>query len=133
MFLSELSSEEKKSFLSLADSLIRADGKILKSEKLFLKKLFFEMGIGRSINLTPMTIREACTTFKTKKSKVAVIMDLIALGYSDTNYSCNEADLVKDIAVHFQISLAEFLELESMALKILKLKDEVRAYMIEEN
>ncbi|MCK5687351.1 hypothetical protein KAJ27_24665 [bacterium] len=131
MFLAELSMEEKKSFLSLADILIRADGKILQSEKSFVKQLKYEMGITNVEILPTDTIENACQNFKTKRTKVSAILDLIAIGYADTQYCIEEAEIVKNISDEFKIEFEEFLELESLALKILSLKDEAQTYMEE--
>ncbi len=97
MFLNILDNDEKRAFAELAEKMIEADGLVIGREAAALAALKAEMGMtdagdgGRSVD-------ELAGVFKGRGSKVAALLELISLGYSDTSFSIGEESLVNAVA-----------------------------------
>ena len=92
--------DEKLAFAELAERMIEADGLVIGREKAALASLKAEMGTpseaigGRSVD-------ELAGTFKSWRSKVAALLELLGLGYSDTSFSIGEQSLIlRHISYH---------------------------------
>ncbi len=111
MFLNLLDSDEKRAFAELAEKMIEADGLVIGREEASLAALKAEMGItggggGRGVE-------ELAGVFHSWRSKVAALLELIGLGYSDVNYSVNEKSMVDVIARQMGLSSDELASIES--------------------
>ena len=97
MYLNLLDDDEKRAFAELAERMIEADGLVIGREAAALAALKAEMGMsdggggGRSAD-------ELAGVFKNRRSKIAALLELIALGYSDTAFSLGEESLVNTVA-----------------------------------
>ena len=97
MYLNLLDDDEKRAFAELAEKMIEADGLVIGREAAALASLKAEMGMsdegggGRSAD-------ELAGVFKSRRSKIAALLELIALGYSDTAFSVSEESLVNTVA-----------------------------------
>jgi hypothetical protein len=110
MFLNLLDADEKKAFAELAEKMIEADGLVIGREAAALAALKAEMGIsgdgeGRSVE-------DLAGVFHSWRSKVAALLELVGLGYSDVNYSVNEQSLVDEAARHMGVTRDELGEVE---------------------
>jgi uncharacterized tellurite resistance protein B-like protein len=110
VYLNLLDDDEKRAFAELAEKMIEADGLVIGREKAALAALKAEMGItetegGRSTE-------ELAGVFKGRRSKVAALLELMGLGYSDTSFSVSEESLVNTVANQMAISPDELHELE---------------------
>jgi hypothetical protein len=111
VFLNLLDSDEKKAFAELAEKMIEADGLVIGREEAALAALKAEMGIsgggdGRSVD-------ELAGVFHSWRSKVAALLELIGLGYSDVSYSVNEQSLVNELARGMGLTSGELAEVEN--------------------
>jgi len=111
VFLNLLDSDEKKAFAELAEKMIQADGLVIGREEAALAALKAEMGVsnggdGRSID-------ELAGVFHSWRSKIAALLELIGLGYSDINFSVNEQSLVDEVARHMGLSQDELEKAEA--------------------
>lgn len=111
MFLNLLDSDEKRAFAELAEKMIEADGLVIGREESALAALKAEMGIsgggdGRSVD-------ELAGVFHSWRSKVAALLELIGLGYSDVSYSVNEQSLVDEAARKMGLTADELEEIEA--------------------
>jgi hypothetical protein len=103
VFLNMLDIDEKRAFAELAEKMIEADGLVIGREAAALAALKAEMGIadagggGRSVD-------ELAGVFKGRGSKVAALLELISLGYSDTSFSIGEESLVNAVASRMAVS-----------------------------
>ena len=111
MYLNLLDDDEKRAFAELAEKMIEADGLVIGREASALAALKAEMGVsdasggGRSAD-------ELAGVFKSRRSKVAALLELIALGYSDTAFSVSEESLVNTVANQMAISPDELHDIE---------------------
>ncbi len=111
MFLNLLDSDEKRAFAELAEKMIEADGLVIDREAAAVAALKAEMGIsgtggGRSVEAL-------AGVFHSKQSKVAALLELIGLGYSDVNFSVNEKSLVDVAARQMGVTRDELASVEA--------------------
>jgi alkylhydroperoxidase family enzyme len=111
VFLNLLDSDEKRAFAELAEKMIEADGLVIGREEASLAALKAEMGItgggsGRGVE-------ELAGVFHSGRSKVAALLELIGLGYSDVNYSVNEKSMVDVVARQMGLSSDELATIEA--------------------
>jgi uncharacterized tellurite resistance protein B-like protein len=97
VYLNLLDIDERRAFAELAEKMIEADGLVIGREAAALAALKAEMGMrdeggdGRSVD-------ELAGIFKSRRSKVAALLELIGLAYSDTSFNVNEESLVNKVA-----------------------------------
>jgi len=112
VFLNMLDNDEKGAFAELAEKMIEADGLVIGREAAALAALKAEMGIadagggGRSVD-------ELAGVFKGRGPKVAALLELISLGYSDTSFSIGEESLVNAVANRMAVSPNELHDIEA--------------------
>ena len=112
MFLNMLDNDEKRAFAELAEKMIEADGLVIGREEAALAALKAEMGMadagdgGRSVD-------ELAGVFKGQGSKVAALLELIGLGYSDTSFSAGEESLVNAVAAQMAVAPDELHDIEA--------------------
>ena len=110
MYLNLLDDDEKRAFTVLAEKMIEADGLVIGREKAALAALKAEMGVtGADDGRTP---EELAGVFKSRRSKVAALLELMGLGYSDTAFSVSEESLVNTVANQMAVSPDELHEIE---------------------
>ncbi len=111
MFLNLLDNDEKRAFAELAEKMIEADGLVIGREAAALAALKAEMGVsgggdGRSVEAL-------AGVFTSWRSKVAALLELIGLGYTDVNYSVNEKSMVDVVADQMGLTKDELAEVEA--------------------
>jgi tellurite resistance protein len=105
MFLMDLKSPEKFAFLRLAHYLARTDGYFSQSEQEIIREYCIEMGID-DILFSPedFDLIHTLGQFKSKQSQRIVMMELMLLIYSDSEFNPKEHQLVTKIASFFGIN-----------------------------
>ena len=111
MYLNLLDDDEKRAFAELAEKMIEADGLVIGREASALAALKAEMGVSETGG-DGRTPQELAGVFKSRRSKVAALLELIALGYSDTAFSVSEESLVNSVANQMAISPDELQGIE---------------------
>jgi len=111
VFLNLLDGDEKKAFAELAEKMIQADGLVIGREEAALAALKAEMGISGSGD--GRNVDELAGVFHSWRSKMAALLELIGLGYSDVNFSVNEQSLVDEVARHMGLSQDELEKAEA--------------------
>lgn len=112
MFLNMLTIEEKGAFAELAEKMIQADGIEIGRETAALAALKAEMGISGSVG-DDHSLSELAEVFASKRSKIAALLELMGLGYSDTSFSVDEESLVTNVASAMGVSPEELAEVEA--------------------
>jgi uncharacterized tellurite resistance protein B-like protein len=92
-----LDDEEKRAFVLLAERVIEADGIVVGSEASALAALKAEMGVDDVVGES-LSVEELATTFKDRRSRVAAMLELLGLAYSDSNFHMSEVSLVASVA-----------------------------------
>ena len=111
MYLNLLDDDEKRAFAELAEKMIEADGLVIGHEASALAALKAEMGVSETGG-DGRTPQDLAGVFKSRRSKVAALLELIALGYSDTAFSVSEESLVNSVANQMAISPDELQGIE---------------------
>jgi len=111
VYLNLLDDDEKRAFAELAEKMIEADGLVIGREASTLAALKAEMG-AIEIGGGERTPQDLAGVFKSRRSKVAALLELIGLGYSDTAFSVSEESLVNTVANQMAISPDDLHEIE---------------------
>jgi len=112
MFLNMLTIEERSAFAELAEKMIQADGIEIGRETAALAALKAEMGITGGV-ADDRSLAELAGVFANKRSKIAALLELMGLGYSDTSYSVGEESLITSVASEMGVSPEELAEVEA--------------------
>jgi uncharacterized tellurite resistance protein B-like protein len=110
VYLNLLDDDEKRAFAELAEQMIEADGLVIGREMAALAALKAEMGVSETGG--DRSAEDLAGVFKSRRSKVAALLELMGLGYSDTSFSVSEESLVNTVANQMAISPDELHELE---------------------
>ena len=111
MYLNLLDDDEKRAFAELAEKMIEADGLVIGREASALAALKAEMGMSDAGG-GGRTAKELAGVFKSRRSKVAALLELIGLGYSDTAFNVSEESLVNTVADQMAISTDDLRQIE---------------------
>ncbi len=113
MFLNLLTEDEKRAFAVLAEKIIEADGIVVGREAATLAAFRGEMGVGVDAEEAQRSVEELAAVFRDRQSKVAALLELIGLGYSDTSFSITERSMVTVVAQAMGIGMDDVVRLES--------------------
>lgn len=128
MFLGFLSDDEKRAFAGLAGRMIEADGIAVPAEKVALTTLRRELGITVS-EASEADPAELATVFGSRRAKVAALLELIGLGYSDSGYSVEENAFVSEVAKTMGVSSDEIGRLEAWVKEHVRLVENALSLM----
>lgn len=97
MFLSNLSEHQKPAFLSLAQSLISADGVLSKDETAMMEQYRQEMGLPVNVPMPAET--ESVYAFQDAPPSVKkqIVFELVALACADNDYADEERGLLSKL------------------------------------
>lgn len=127
MFLNLFNSQEKAAFLTLAKQLINSDEIIAQSEVIKYKSLRYEMEIleemtreelENEIANLPKNSIEIANIFNTIRTKIAVLVELVALAFVDGKFVSAEKKMIYEISEAFGFSQQETEGYISWALKV---------------
>lgn len=76
-----------------------------------------------------MTLGQCLSAFRSRKSKVSVLLELIGIGHIDGQYSAPESRFIRMVAKAFGISLLEITALENWTLRLTSLTREANTLM----
>jgi hypothetical protein len=94
VYLNLLDDDEKRAFAELAEKMIEAEMGMTETD-----------GGGRSVD-------ELAGVFKGRRSKIAALLELIGLGYSDTAFSVSEESLVNQVANQMAVAPDDLHQIE---------------------
>ena len=105
MFLNRLKKKEKKAFLKLAHYVARSDSDFSADEENIIEKYCMEMQIDNiEFNEKEFDIYDTLDKFKSKSSKKIVLLELMALIYSDDFLHEKEREVLEKILEEFELS-----------------------------
>jgi uncharacterized tellurite resistance protein B-like protein len=129
MFLSILNDEHKLPFLALADAVIRTDETLAQEETDLLHLMKIEMGLEHEIQVPAMDIEEAAKMFVDRQFRVAVMLELVGLGYAEGTLNAGEAAVLERISNALEFSPADYVVMENWVLRQIALAHEAKAMM----
>ncbi|WP_228711603.1 TerB family tellurite resistance protein [Arcobacter arenosus] len=102
----KLKPKEKFAFLQLAHYLARIDNDYGEKEEEIILEYCAEMGIENDddFEIEDFSLADTLETFKTKKSKKIVVMELMILIHADDKFDLQEKALISQINDTFQLS-----------------------------
>jgi len=104
MFLMDLKSHEKFAFLHLAHYLARTDGYFSQNEQEIIREYCIEMGIDDILfDAEDFDLMHTVGQFKSFQSQHIVMMEIMLLIYSDSEFNAKEHKTVNEIAAFFGI------------------------------
>lgn len=126
MFIGYLNEPQQSALLHYAGAIMRADGVIGDREKAQLAALCAQTQPGVEARDIPMN--ELPALFDDRMSRIALMLELVGMGYSDGALDSNEAALVGDIAA--TLGVEDKLErIESWVKRQLDMVHEAHALM----
>ncbi|QQP87509.1 TerB family tellurite resistance protein [Skermanella sp. TT6] len=131
MFLSALDDLEKTAFLALADAVIQADYHLAPQEETMLSAMRAEMGLPELAEVPEMDIRTAASVIDSRRSRVAVMLELAGLAYSDGEVHAEEEILLSRIGAEFGFTDDELLAQREWVMRQLALASEAKVMMME--
>lgn len=105
MFLVNLTDEQKNAFLSLAQTLISADGVVSDDETSMLEQYKQEMSLPASSTILQQGIEQSIEVFKSSfpTIKKQIVFELVALACADSDYADAEHRLLSEIEVSLDL------------------------------
>lgn len=129
MFLSSLSYEQRRVFLGLAKEILKVDdGKIDHAEDVHLRGLCSEM----SLSFTEEQIAdvgELMKVFPEMEARRVVLLELVALGFSNNDYHPSQDQYTDDMAETLEIPIDELRRIEALLEKYYKIQNEFIDYI----
>ena len=102
MFLNRLNQEEKVAFLELAHHIARSDGDFADEEKAIIQTYCFEMQIDDiEYNEANFDIKQILDKFQDKSRQKILLLEIMALIYSDGYLDESEQSVIDDIVAYF--------------------------------
>ncbi|MCK5058918.1 MAG: hypothetical protein KAT34_19890 [Candidatus Aminicenantes bacterium] len=127
MFLNNLTEEQKKAFLSIAMKIIGADGILETRERKMIETMRYEMGLYNETDLPKGDIEDIAKAFDTRKSRVIVMLEGIALAYADEDLGEEEQKILRALALVFEFSEEEATAVENWVKRYKDLHQEAVA------
>jgi len=106
-----LTVEEKRAFTLLAEKVIDADGIVVGREAAALAALKGEMGLAAGAP-DSRNVEELARVFGSRRSKVAALLELFGLAYSDADFEPRELTLIARVAHNMGVTGDELTAIE---------------------
>lgn len=104
--------DEKRAFALLAEKMIEADGIVVGREAAAVASLKAEMGVSDSGG-DDRSVGDLAKVFKDKRSRVAALLELFGLAYTDTTFDLGEQSLIASVAQDMGLESDEIVALEN--------------------
>ena len=132
MFLFHLTPPERSVFVGLAKHLIAADGREGPAETAALQLLEIELGtpVANLPVLAPTL--PVLSTFVSRASRAAVVLELLTLAYADGLPHPNEMEMLKGVALGLGFSELRLLEMENWVVQQMPLSAEAQLFLTED-
>lgn len=133
MFLSFLSTNQKKLFISLAYNLAVSDGDLSENERTAIKSYSMEMGMEfefEDVNTDIEYVVSELNKLSGIREKKIVIFELIGLAMSDCNYDDGERKIVRKILKIFGLDIEFGVFCEKKLAEYLNLQEELNSKIL---
>ncbi len=131
MYIEELSHEERGAFMKLARLVLYADGIIAKEEVEFFEHLKLVTGVNETLVQHDDNPADLVTAFTSRKSRVAAMLQLMAMGFVDGNYDATEQTLCRAIGEAMGFDETELTAFESWVVRQTMLLQEAQSFWAE--
>ncbi|MBO6558139.1 MAG: TerB family tellurite resistance protein [Pseudomonadales bacterium] len=129
MFLYELNRAQKEAFICLCHDVVVSDGDLTPDEQQMMDTLRREIGLDENFEPHYIPVDGINEIFDTRRSRVAVVINLIRLGYADGAFEVEEQMLVKQVYKLFELTENDFRLIENWVRRLVALEKEALALM----
>ena len=129
MFLHELNNRQKEAFICLAHDIVVSDGILSPGEEIMMAQLRREIGLSENFEPHYIPTEGVDGIFDTIPARIAVIINLIRLGYADGAFEIEEQFLLKEICQRFEVTEQQFSVIENWVRRLIALEKEASSFM----
>jgi tellurite resistance protein len=129
MWLSMLSSEQRKALLGLAHNVVVSDGLLDPNEEQMMNEFKREMDLSPRMQADYLELDGIEKIFDTHRSRVIALLNLLRLSYVDGAFEVEEECLLMEISRTFGFSEGEFQLLNNWVKRLVSLEAEARRLM----
>lgn len=129
MFLYELTQAQKEAFICLGHNVVVSDGDLTPDEQVMMETLRREMGLDESFEPHYIPVEGIHELFESQRARVAVLINLIRLGYADGAFEVEEQMLVNQICQELKVDDEQFTRIENWVRRLIALEKEAGALM----
>jgi tellurite resistance protein len=129
MWLSMLSSEQRKALLGLAHNVVVSDGLLDPNEEQMMNEFKREMDLSPRMEADYLELDGIENVFDTHRSRVIALLNLLRLSYVDGAFEVEEECLLMEISRTFGFSEGEFQLLNNWVKRLVSLEAEARRLM----
>ena len=129
MFLSNLTEQQRETFICLAHNVVVSDGELTVGEKVMMDNMRKEMNLDPGFVAHYVPIDGMEDIFQTRRLRAIVMLSLIQLSYADGAFEIEEQCLLRDLCKLFDISEDEFALIDNWVKRLISLEREAQAFM----
>ena len=127
MFVQYLSERQQSALLHYAFEVMRADSAVEAEERVHLDTLRTQAQPG--VEAEDIPISELASLFEDRLSRIALLLELVGMGYADDEFSVRESKLIRDIAAALNIGPQDVANIESWVKRQMLLVEEAHELM----
>ena len=129
MWLSSLSSDQRKALLGLAHNVVVSDGLLDPNEETMLDEFKREMELNPELQSEYLELDGIEQVFDSRRSRTVALLNLLRLSYVDGAFEIEEECLLKEVSRAFSISDDEFLLMDNWVKRLMALEGEAQDLM----
>ncbi len=128
MFIENLNAKQQGVLLYLADKTMRADGNLAPEQLEMIKTLKTHCGADAE-KIEDLAINEVSQLFHNNKEKVSLILELLGVAFSDSEYHEKEEEFIAEVSVSLGIESTLLKDCETWVKRQLMLVKEASILM----
>ncbi|MGB0691745.1 MAG: TerB family tellurite resistance protein [Pseudomonadales bacterium] len=129
MFLHQLTQDQREAFICLAHDVVVSDGVLRPGEQMLMDHLRNEINLAPDFEPHYIPVEGIADIFDNHAARIAVVINLIRLGYADDAFEIEEQFLLQEICRQFDIGPDQFSVIENWVRRLISLEKEARAFM----
>jgi len=129
VWLSSLSSDQRKALLGLAHNVVVSDGLLDPNEETMLDEFKREMELNPELQSEYLELDGIEQVFDSRRSRTVALLNLLRLSYVDGAFEIEEECLLKEVSRAFSISDDEFLLMDNWVKRLMALEGEAQDLM----
>jgi len=120
-----LTVNEKKALISLSKKLINADGVIVAKEKQVYEIMLELLSLKRYKIDNKTSTKSLCNTFKTQRSKIICLLELIGIAWVDHSFQKKEKEFINEVCDNFGINRSKIKSYTKLSINMIRLNQEL--------
>lgn len=132
MYIEHLNQDERVAFMKLARLVLYADGIIAREEVELFEHLKRVTGVNETLVQKDDDPDALAAVFASRRSKIAAILELMAMGYVDGDYHDTEQKLCTQLGMAMGFDETELAAFESWVVRQTMLLQEAQSFWAED-